>query len=160
MKREPRVRSLGSAITVVHRLPGAAPAADVIVTATSAKKPFLGADMVRPGQTIIAIGSHTPDRTELAPEDVARADSVFVDTEAGARVEAGDLIQAVQKGMLDWSRMTGELADVISREKPGKVSDEALVAMKAVGVGWLDAAVAGAIEERAEAEVLGSNGRE
>ncbi|MBE3562644.1 MAG: hypothetical protein IMX05_02775 [Hydrogenibacillus schlegelii] len=158
--REPRVRSLGFAITVVHRLPGAAPADDAIVTATSAKKPLLGADMVRPGQTIIAIGSRTPERAELAPEDVARVDSVFVDTETGARVEAGDLIQAVQKGMRDWSRLIGELADVISREKPGRVSDEALAVMKAVGVGWPDAAVAGAIVERAEAEALGSNGRE
>ncbi|WP_252393569.1 ornithine cyclodeaminase family protein [Hydrogenibacillus sp. N12] len=152
LEREPRVRDLGTAIAVVDRLSEGAPAADVIVTATSATEPLLSADMVRPGQTIIAIGSHTPDRAELAPEVVARADSVFVDTEAGARAEAGDLIQAVRTGMWDWSRLTGELADVISREKPGRVSEEALVVMKSVGVGWLDVAVAAALVEGAEAE--------
>ena len=71
--------------------------ADVVVAATNAHTPVVPPH-VRADALVIAIGAYRADMAEVPPELVRRS-TVYVDTLAGARTEAGDLIQA----NVDWS---------------------------------------------------------
>lgn len=94
--------------------------ADTVITTTNATLPVLGAaaaEALRPEATLIAVGAFTPGMAELAPAVVGRCD-VVVDTLAGARSEAGDLIQAVAAGTWEWSGAT-ELVGVLEGYERG-----------------------------------------
>ncbi|WDH78459.1 ornithine cyclodeaminase family protein [Microbacterium esteraromaticum] len=112
--------------------------ADLIVCATSAPTPLFDADLVRDDATVIAIGSHEPDRAELAPALMARA-QVIVESRRVARSEAGDVIVAVDAGMLHHDDLvtmhelfTGAVAPATDRPR----------VIKTCGMGWQDLAVA------------------
>jgi thiomorpholine-carboxylate dehydrogenase len=64
--------------------------ADVIVTATSAREPFLKGEWLKPGAQVNAVGAARPDWREL--DDAAMGNVVIVDSYEGARNEAGDVI--------------------------------------------------------------------
>lgn len=78
----------------------------LIVTATTSKTPVL-LDPVREDAFIAAVGAYRPDMAEVDPALVRRC-AVVVDTLAGARSEAGDLLQAD----IDWNQVKA-LEDVL-----------------------------------------------
>ncbi|SAL18331.1 bifunctional Delta(1)-pyrroline-2-carboxylate/Delta(1)-piperideine-2-carboxylate reductase [Caballeronia humi] len=65
---------------------------DVVITTTTSKKPVYTL-APKPGRLVIGVGAFTPDAAEIAASTILASD-VFVDDAAGARHEAGDLIQA------------------------------------------------------------------
>jgi 1-piperideine-2-carboxylate/1-pyrroline-2-carboxylate reductase [NAD(P)H] len=65
---------------------------DVVVTLTTSKTPVY-TDPARAERLVIGVGAFTPDAAEIAPQTV-RDSRLVVDDPAGARHEAGDLIQA------------------------------------------------------------------
>ncbi|HTS87311.1 MAG TPA: hypothetical protein VMG41_02370 [Gemmatimonadales bacterium] len=67
--------------------------ADVIVVATSSQQPVLEGSWVSPGAHINAVGACRPDWRELDDDTLRRA-RLYVDSEAAARVESGDIIAA------------------------------------------------------------------
>ncbi len=110
------VGALGLAAEVIEpgSLRQAVEAADTVITTTNSSTPVLGdvvAPSLRPETTLVAVGAFTPKMAELAPAVVGRCD-VIVDTLAGARAEAGDLIQAVAAGAWGWNG-AGELVGVL-----------------------------------------------
>lgn len=74
---------------------------DIIVTATTSATPVI-TGAVRPGAGIFAVGAYRAEMAELSPALVAGAGRVVVDTLAGARHEAGELIDAVAAGVWAW----------------------------------------------------------
>ncbi|MBO0980771.1 ornithine cyclodeaminase family protein [Microbacterium sp. SD291] len=112
--------------------------ADLIVCATTASTPLFPAALVRDDATIIAIGSHEPDRTELDPALLGRS-QVVVESRRVARTEAGDVIGAIAAGMLSPADLitmhelfTGAVAPATDRPR----------IVKTCGMGWQDLAVA------------------
>ncbi len=89
-----------------------ASACEIICACTSAQQPILP-DTLPEGSFLSAIGAYLPDQAEMSPALVASAD-VWVDAEAAARVEAGDLIQAVDAGAWGWADLRGDLVDLVS----------------------------------------------
>lgn len=78
--------------------------AATIVTATTSLRPVVRSG-VRPDAAIFAVGAYRADMAELAAEVVASASRVVVDTLAGAKHEAGDLIHAVDAGVWSWDEV-------------------------------------------------------
>jgi len=70
---------------------------DVVVTLTTSKTPVY-AQAAEQDRLVVGVGAFTPDAAEVGRETVL-ASTVIVDDPAGARHEAGDLIQAG----IDWS---------------------------------------------------------
>ncbi|WP_341487542.1 bifunctional Delta(1)-pyrroline-2-carboxylate/Delta(1)-piperideine-2-carboxylate reductase [Pararhizobium sp. A13] len=70
---------------------------DVVVTLTTSKTPVYAEAAVQ-DRLIVGVGAFTPDAAEVGRETIL-ASTVLVDDPAGARHEAGDLIQAG----VDWS---------------------------------------------------------
>lgn len=66
--------------------------ADVVITLTTSRTPVYHL-AARADRLLIGVGAFKPELAEIAP-DTLRASRIFVDDPAGARHEAGDLIQA------------------------------------------------------------------
>lgn len=71
--------------------------ADVVIATTSSKTPVYDL-AAQPGRLLVAVGAYNAQMAEIAPATV-RASRLYVDDLAGARHEAGDLIQAG----VDWN---------------------------------------------------------
>jgi len=107
--------------------------AQVIVTATTASRPVVMADWVRPGSHVNAIGSYTPDMCELDPALLARA-TLYVDQRAAALAGAGEILAAIGMGLIDGDALVelGEVGEDVPRMK------EEITVFKTVGHAALD----------------------
>ena len=95
-------------ISLADELHEAVHQCDVVVTATSSSQPVIPESMIsvsNRGQLIVAVGAYRKDMAEVPKSIVQNASSIVVDTLAGAKREAGDLIQAG----VDWANVV-ELA--------------------------------------------------
>lgn len=122
----------------VHR---AVAESDVICTATTAREPVFNDADVRPGTHINAIGAFTPEMQEIPPETVARSYLVVDEVEA-AMAEAGDLLKAIDAGLLARDDVRTELGQVVDGSAPGRSSPEQVTFFKSVGNAVQDVIVA------------------
>jgi alanine dehydrogenase len=87
--------------------------ADVVVTMTTSPTPVIEAGWVEPHALVVCAGSNFPNRAEIPPDLVARAQTVVVDQLGAAQLESGDLITAHRAGKFDWS-LAVELGAVVA----------------------------------------------
>lgn len=127
--------SLGMRARTASDPDDAAASCPLIVTATTSPKPVLQRPL-SPGSMVCAIGAFQPEKAELSAEFVGHS-HVVVDTEEGARSEAGDLIQAVEAGLWSWSGVL-ELRKVL--RAPVKKLDSRPIVFKSVGHALFDLA--------------------
>ncbi|HKX92610.1 MAG TPA: ornithine cyclodeaminase family protein [Sphingomicrobium sp.] len=137
----------------VHDLRSAARSADVIVTCTTATKPFLGPDMVNPGTFIAAVGADDPAKHEVAP-DLMAASVVVTDSTAQCAV-MGDLHHAIAAGAMTRGDVRAELADIISGKARPRGSPDETIVFDSTGTGVQDVAAAAAIYRRCAAAGIG-----
>ncbi|HJS90399.1 MAG TPA: ornithine cyclodeaminase family protein [Steroidobacteraceae bacterium] len=124
-------------------------AADIISCATSSAEPLVAGKWLRPGTFLDLVGSFTPQRREVDDEAVLRS-RVFVDTLEGALAEAGDLLHPLRRGVIDRSRIEGELADLVSGRVSGRREQDEILLFKSVGTAIEDLAAAQLIVAAAE----------
>jgi ornithine cyclodeaminase/alanine dehydrogenase-like protein (mu-crystallin family) len=120
---------------------GEAAACDVVVTATSSRDPVVRGEWLQPGVLLCAIGANEPSARELDNVVLERATFVCCDSYEQARREAGDLIEPVERGVLDWLEVH-ELQDVVSGELNGRDRDDDIVLFKSTGLPAWDVAAA------------------
>ncbi len=116
--------------------------ADVIAVATSAQRPVLRGDWVKPGAHVNAVGATRPDWRELDDAFVARA-TVYVDSADAAIQESGDVIAAVSHGATPVE--IGAMPE--GRGKARRSADEVTL-FKSVGVAVEDVASAALVLAR------------
>jgi len=116
--------------------------ADLVVTATPSRAPLLEAGMLRPGVTVVAVGSDGPDKTELAPDVLAGAGKVVTDVTSQC-LRLGELHHAVAAGLMTPSAVHAELGQILVGDRPGREGSETIVC-DLTGVGVQDAAIASA----------------
>jgi alanine dehydrogenase len=129
---------------------GEAGAQEVVVTATTSRDPVLRGDWLRPGALVCAIGANDPAHRELDNGVLERAALVLTDSLEQARLEAGDLVEPVAQGVLDWLEVH-ELRQVVSGELPGRVADDDVVLFKSNGLAAWDVAAGAAVVAAARA---------
>jgi alanine dehydrogenase len=135
----------------------AALGADVCVTCTPSRKPFLRARDVRPGTFVAAVGADSPDKRELEGGLLARA-KVVVDSLSQC-LEMGELHHAVLEGSIPVGEAPAEIAEVVSGRKPGRVSREEITVFDSTGIALEDVAAAAAVYERALSQGRGARVR-
>src|SRR5688500_8876859 len=128
--------SLGVEVAVRHRVADAVRDADVIVTATWSKTPFLTRGMVRDGVHITAVGADEPAKGEVDAGLIASA--VFV---CDARDLAASM-GAIAGAGLGPDAIHAELGEVIAGVKPGRVRDDQITIFGTVGLAFQDLAAA------------------
>jgi ornithine cyclodeaminase/alanine dehydrogenase-like protein (mu-crystallin family) len=127
---------------------------DVVVTATTSPDPVLRGEWLRPGALVCAIGANDGRRRELDNVVLERAAFVCCDSRENAKLEAADLIEPVESGVLDWLEVH-ELQEVVAEAVPGRQSGDDIVVFKSNGLAAWDVAVAAAVVERARAAGAG-----
>ena len=128
--------------------------ADVVVTATTSPDPVLRGEWLRPGALVCAVGANRIEARELDNEVLARATFVCCDSREQARLEAGDLVEPVDRGVLDWLEVHA-LSEVVSGELVGRQHDDDIVLFKSLGIAAEDLAMASLVLERARERGLG-----
>jgi ornithine cyclodeaminase/alanine dehydrogenase-like protein (mu-crystallin family) len=128
---------------------------DIVVTATSSKDPVLRGEWLRPGTLVCAMGANRIESRELDNAVLERAAFVCCDSKEQARIEAGDLAEPVERGVLDWLEVH-ELAEVVGGEVPGRSSEDDIVLFKSLGIAAEDLAVAALVYERAQERGIGT----
>jgi len=116
---------------------------NLIVTATPSKAPLLFADMIRKGTHITAMGSDTPEKQELDPKILQKADIVVADSISQCLVR-GEIHQALKAGVLEKERIV-ELGDVIVRPELRRTSEEQITVADLTGVAVQDIQIAKAV---------------
>jgi ornithine cyclodeaminase/alanine dehydrogenase-like protein (mu-crystallin family) len=134
-------RRLGLAVEAVETARLAVEGADIVVTVTNCGQPVVEGAWLPSGCHVNAAGSNQARRREIDSAVVERSSVVAVDSLEQARMEAGDLIGAVEEGRLAWERVT-ELAEILAGRSAGRRSDEEITLFESQGLAAEDLAVA------------------
>jgi ornithine cyclodeaminase/alanine dehydrogenase-like protein (mu-crystallin family) len=134
--------------------PQAAAESDIIVTITSSRDPVLFGEWLKPGAHINAAGGNSLLRRELDDQAINRSSFIAVDSIDQARVEAGELVASVEKGLLTWERVK-ELRSVVNGDLRGRRSDDEITLFKSLGIAIEDLATAALIYTKAKTEKAG-----
>lgn len=119
-------------------------AADIINCATQSEVPvFDGADL-KAGAHVNGVGSFKPSMREMDNETIAKADQIYVDDLEAIREEAGELMHAVENGIIAWEDIRGSLVDFFDGGYL-RGDDSEITLYKCVGAGYFDLAVAGGV---------------
>jgi ornithine cyclodeaminase/alanine dehydrogenase-like protein (mu-crystallin family) len=116
--------------------------ADVIVVATASTTPVLMGEWLSRGAHINAVGATRPNWREL-DDATLRVSQIFVESREAAMQESGDVIAA--------GKISAEIGEVISGEKPGRQSEDEITLFKSVGVAVEDVAAADLVYRKAMA---------
>ena len=132
----------------------AASGVDIICTATSAREPVLFGQWLSPGQHVNAIGSNFLAKAEIDVEVVKRSNVVTIDSKDQGRLEAGDLVAALDQGVIEWIDLA-ELGRVVAMRAPGRQSAQDITLFKSLGIGLEDIAVAMRVYQKAKETAVG-----
>jgi alanine dehydrogenase len=83
-----------------------------------------------------------------------RTNLVTIDSKDQGRTEAGDLVAALDQGVLEWIDIA-EIGRVVAMRAPGRQSPEDITLFKSLGIGLEDIAVAMKVYQKAKAENVG-----
>ncbi|NDD65304.1 MAG: ornithine cyclodeaminase family protein, partial [Acidobacteria bacterium] len=134
--------------------PAEAACAEILITITSAREPVLRGEWIQPGAHLNAAGGNSILRREFDQVALSRADLVVVDSIDQARIEAGELVSAVEKGLLSWERMI-ELRHVVAGDHPGRRDSGQITLFKSLGLAIEDIATAAVVYQAARQQQRG-----
>jgi ornithine cyclodeaminase/alanine dehydrogenase-like protein (mu-crystallin family) len=146
---------LGVDVQAVDSPEAAVRGSDIVVTITNSRQPVFDGAWLEPGAHVNAAGANSPQRCEIDDTTIQRAAVVAVDNLEQAKIECGELITAVDRGVFRW-RQAVELADVVGGKVSGRPSPEAITLFESQGLGIEDTAAAAYVLEQAKARGLGT----
>jgi alanine dehydrogenase len=132
----------------------AAADADILITITSSREPVVEGKWLKPGTHINAAGGNSILRREVDDEAVTRASLLAVDSLEQAKMESGEFVTAVEKGLLTWERVK-ELRHVVNDQSLGRTNNEQITLFKSLGIAIEDVATAAVIYRKAKEQQAG-----
>ena len=121
--------------------------ADIIITCTPSRKPFLTRDMVSPGAFIAAVGADNEEKQELDEALVFESKLVADITAQCATI--GELHHALERGLVTREHVYAQLGEVVSGRKEGRTSEEEIIIFDSTGMALQDVASAVIVYEKA-----------
>ncbi|HEY6065788.1 MAG TPA: ornithine cyclodeaminase family protein, partial [Thermoanaerobaculia bacterium] len=128
--------------------------ADVCVTCTPSRSPFLRREHVAPGTFVAAVGADSEDKQELDADLVASATLVVDVLEQCASI--GELHHAIEAGRMSLESPPATLGEVVAGTRPGRRSGAEITIFDSTGTALQDVAAAAMAYERAVAAGAGS----
>ncbi|WP_163779084.1 ornithine cyclodeaminase family protein [Myxococcus vastator] len=139
-------QELNLPVRMAETLEEAVSDADIVVTATWSRHPFLHPGMVRPGTHLIALGADEPGKAELSAELLRQ--SRFIVDHRGLAVSTG----AAGAVGLGEEAIHAELGEVLAGLKPGRTSEADVTVFAAVGLPFQDLAAAWHVYQSAQGD--------
>ncbi|MCP4409332.1 MAG: ornithine cyclodeaminase family protein [Gammaproteobacteria bacterium] len=118
--------------------------ADILVTATSAQAPLLKADWMKPGSFYSHVGGWE-DEYKVAEQ----CDKIVCDNWDTVTHRSQTLSLMYADGLLSSNDIYADLHELVSGQKTGRKSDEERIYFNAVGLAYIDVAIALAMYHRA-----------
>ena len=150
-RAEGLARELGQAVEtrIAPALESAVRDHRVIVTATASTTPLVMAAWVGPGTHVTSVGTGSPEKIELEPALLGRADKLVADRVFQTE-RYGNLRHAIAAGAVTRDKVYAELGDLAAGRLPGRESASEVTVADLTGVGVQDAAIAQAVVEALE----------
>ena len=136
-----RLNTNANRVTAANDLAAAVREADIISCATTARDPLVLGEWLRPGTHVDLVGGFRADMRE-ADDEAIRRGRIYVDTRAGALVEAGDIVQPIAAGILDADDIAGDLFELCQNKRTGRQTEDEITIFKSVGSALEDLAAA------------------
>lgn len=137
------ITAMGYNVTVSADVRALCAASNLIVTTTPSKEPLITADMVQPGTHITAMGSDSPDKCELEPALLKKANLVVADSISQCSSQ-GELHHAINAATLQIDQVL-ELGHVITDPALGRSGDNQITIADLTGVAVQDITIAKAV---------------
>lgn len=109
---------------------------DIVSCATNSEAALVKGEKLKAGAHLDLVGSFKHSMKECDDEAVRRG-RVFVDNEA-ALEEAGELVGAFERGVMEKADVCGMLVELINGDKVGRTSCEEITVFKSVGSAVVD----------------------
>lgn len=129
--------------------------ADLIVTATSSRKPVVQREWISLGAHINAIGTYSPQAREIDSATMAAA-RIFVDRRESALNEAGDYLIAAAEGVIGQESIVAEIGEVLLGQSAGRTSPDEITLFKSLGLAIEDMACAEYLFQKAQSKNVGT----
>jgi alanine dehydrogenase len=113
----------------------------IVITATAARDPVLKGEWIEPGTHLNVVGSNFLAKAEVDVETVRRAAIVAVDSIEQSKLEAGDLLPAIERGVISWESVI-ELGRIVAGRDPARTSDDDTTLFKSNGIALEDISTA------------------
>jgi ornithine cyclodeaminase len=140
------IGAMGFEARTVGSVTELASTANLIVTTTPSHTPLLMAADVRPGTHVTMMGSDTPEKNEVDPDLLSRADTVIADSLAQC-LERGEIFHAVTAGTIRADDVV-ELGAVIDQTADGRHGPDDITVADLTGVAVQDIVIAKAVVDR------------
>jgi ornithine cyclodeaminase len=127
---------LGLTVRPVHSEAEAIDGADIVNVMTRSDTPVFDGRLLQPGQHVNAAGGNALDRREVDLHTIERA-RVVVDSREVARGECGDLLPAIERGLLYWEQVP-DLGEVLLGQRPGRTSEAQITLFESHGMALQD----------------------
>ncbi len=118
----------------------------VIVAATASTTPLVMAAWVGAGTHVTSVGTGSPEKIELEPALLARADKLVADRTFQTE-RYGNLHHAIAAGAVTRKQVYAELGDLAAGRRAGRETAEEITVADLTGVGVQDAAIAEVVVE-------------
>jgi ornithine cyclodeaminase/alanine dehydrogenase-like protein (mu-crystallin family) len=126
----------------------------IVITATSAREPVLRGEWIDPGTHLNVVGSNFLSKAEIDVETIRRSSVIAVDSIEQSRVEAGDLMPAIERGVITWESVT-ELGRIVASRDCGRASQDEITLFKSNGIALEDISTALRLYELARERGVG-----
>ncbi len=128
--------------------------ADIVCTVTASTQPILKGDWLRRGTHVNLVGAAIRSSSE-ADTDVVRRAKFYIDYRESAMAQAGELLNALESGVVDESHIVGEIGEVVSEVCEGRANEKEITVYKSLGVSAQDLAAGKRAFENAQRDQHG-----
>lgn len=137
--RDQGIVSESVAMRVEAEAEQAVKSADIVCTVTASTQPILEGQWLQPGTHVNLVGAAVRTSFE-ADNDVVTRSRFYIDYKESAMAQAGELLNAIEAGLIDESHIVGEIGDLLIGNIPGREKDSDITVYKSLGVSAQDLA--------------------
>lgn len=130
-------KATGAEVRPAESAEAAVRGSHIVNVITKSAEPVLKGEWLEPGQHVNAAGSNALTRREIDLAAVKKCDIVTVDGRGTARNESGDLLPAIENGLLRWETLA-EIGEIIAKKAPGRTSAKQITLYESHGMGLQD----------------------
>ena len=127
---------------------------DIVNVITTAARPVLLGEWLSAGAHVNAAGNNHWMKQEVDSDVVRRASVIVADDVDGAKIECGDLIEPIDRGIITWNHVRN-LSDVVTGQIAGRASDDDITLFESQGLAIEDIAVGIRVYRMAQERGLG-----
>ena len=127
---------------------------DIITTITTSRKPVIEGRFIQLGTHLNAAGGNHYTRRELDDDAVLNSNVIVTDDINQARVECGDLINVIDRGLLHWHNIH-QMSEITSGIKMGRTNENQITLYESQGLAIQDLTAAAHIYSKAIQNKIG-----